>query len=71
MNKIKEAALSGANIKKKLKVKGSNQGISILQFGLFQFSKWLRLDKSNNLGILVATKKFRFKYCPEYYLKFL
>ena len=37
-----------------LKVEGANPGISILKFGLFQFSKWLRLDKNNNLGILVA-----------------
>ena len=36
-----------------LKVKGLNLGASILKFGLFQFSKWLCLDKNNNLGILV------------------
>ena len=37
-----------------LKVEGSNPGASILKFGLFQFSKWLCLDKNNNLGISVA-----------------
>ena len=37
-----------------LKVEGSNLGTSILKFGLFQFSKWLCLDKNNNLGISVA-----------------
>ena len=37
-----------------LKVEGSNPGASILKFGLFQFSKWLCLDKNNNLRILVA-----------------
>ena len=37
-----------------LKVKGSNPGASILKFGLFQFSKWLCLDKNNNLKISVA-----------------
>ena len=33
-----------------LKVEGSNPGASILKFGLFQFSKCLRLDKNINLG---------------------
>ena len=37
-----------------LKVEGSNPGIYILKLDLFQFSKWLRLDKNYNLGILVA-----------------
>ena len=37
-----------------LKVKGSNPGASILKFGLFQSSKWLCLEKNNNLRILVA-----------------
>ena len=37
-----------------LKVEGSNLSISILKFVLFQFSKWLHLDKNNNLGILVG-----------------
>ena len=37
-----------------LKVEGSNPGASILKFGLFQFSKWLYLDKNNNLGISVV-----------------
>ena len=37
-----------------LNVEGSNPGASILKFGLFQFSKWLCLDKNNNLGISVA-----------------
>ena len=37
-----------------LKVEGSNPGVSILKFGLFQFLKWLHLDKNNYLGILVA-----------------
>ena len=37
-----------------LKVEGSNPGASILKFGLFQFSKWLCLDKNNNLEISVA-----------------
>ena len=37
-----------------LKVEGSNPGASILKFGIFQFSKWLYLDKNNNLGISVA-----------------
>ena len=37
-----------------LKVKVSNPGITNLKFGLFQFSKWLCLDKNNNLGILVV-----------------
>ena len=36
-----------------LKVEGSNLGVSILKFCLFQFSKWLRLDKNNKLGISV------------------
>ena len=36
-----------------LKVEGSYLGVSILKFGLFQFSKWLCSDKNNNLGILV------------------
>ena len=37
-----------------LKVEGSNLGLSILKFGLFQFLKWLCLEKNNNLGILVV-----------------
>ena len=37
-----------------LKVEGSNPGASILKFGLFQFSKWLCLDKNNKLEISVA-----------------
>ena len=37
-----------------LKAEGSNQGVSILKFGLFQFSRWSLLDKNNNLGILVV-----------------
>ena len=37
-----------------LKVEGSNTGASILKFGLYQFSKWMHLDKNNNLGISVA-----------------
>ena len=37
-----------------LKVKCSNPGISILKDGLFQYTKWLHLDKNNNLGILLA-----------------
>ena len=37
-----------------LKVKVSNPGVSILKFGLFQFSKWFCLDKNNNLGVSVA-----------------
>ena len=37
-----------------LKVKGLIPGISILKFGLFLFSKWLRLEKNSNLGISVA-----------------
>ena len=37
-----------------LKVKGSNPGASIFKFGLFQFSKWLCLDKNENLWISVA-----------------
>ena len=37
-----------------LKVKGSNPGVSILKFGLFLVSKWLCLEKNNNLGISVV-----------------
>ena len=37
-----------------LKVEGSNPGASILKFGLFLFSKWLCLDKNNNLEISVT-----------------
>ena len=37
-----------------LKAKGSNPGASILKFGLFQFTKWLGLDKNKNLRISVA-----------------
>ena len=37
-----------------LKVEGSNPGASILKLGLFQYSKWLCLDKNNNLRISVA-----------------
>ena len=37
-----------------LNVGGSHLGATILKFGLFQFSKWLGLDKNNNLGISVA-----------------
>ena len=37
-----------------LSVEGSNLGASILKFSIFQFSKWLCLDKNNNLGISVA-----------------
>ena len=36
-----------------LKVEGSNPGISILKFGIYPFSKGLRLDKNNNLEISV------------------
>ena len=63
------------------KVEGSNLGTSIMQFGLFQFSKWLCLDKINYLGILVAllvlkdvyewtmATQFSFEYCidPKYH----
>ena len=48
-----------------LKVKGSNPGASILKFGLFQFSKWLHFDKSNNLGILVVFASFRWLNWPR------
>lgn len=37
-----------------LKAKGSNPGASIMNFGLFQFTKWLCLDKNNYTGILDA-----------------
>ena len=37
-----------------VKVEGSNPGASILKFDLFQITKWLCLDKNNNLGISVA-----------------
>ena len=33
---------------------GLNTGVFIQKFGLFQFSKWLRLAKSNNHGILIV-----------------
>ena len=36
------------------KVESSSPGTSILKFNLFQFSKWVCLDKNNNLGIAVA-----------------
>ena len=36
------------------KVEGSNPGVSILKFGLFQFSHVVAFGKNNNLGILVA-----------------
>ena len=42
------------NYKPMFKVKCSNLGLFTLKFGLLQFSKWLRLDKNNRLGILVA-----------------
>ena len=41
-----------------LKVEGSNPGASILKFGLFQFSKWLCLDKT-------MAMQFSFKYCID------
>ena len=49
-----EIGKSQSIINPMLKVEGSNPGAAILKFGLFQFSKWLCLDKNNNLGISVA-----------------